>query len=154
MKYSIFSTSDASGAKGKKRCIYENVLKDFKPIYTFEYLVQFFEKKARDYFSISIADDEKYYAHKKQFPDDDNFTTDFSCRDNFFSVLQIVWIIKSLKLFYDMGYDFTITDISSERDGWKMNFTFDFSNLSKEQIEIIYLNAFEQNQLKPSNIIG
>lgn len=154
MKYSIYSTENSNGVEGRKRCIYQDVLKGFKQIYNFEYLIQFFEEKAREYFAISIADDEKYYELKKQFPDNDHILTEFSCRDNYFSVLQIVWVVKSLKFLYERGYDFKITNISSERDGWIMNFTFDFSNLTKDQIEIICLNAFEQNQLSPSHIVG
>ena len=146
---SIYSTSNANGVEGKKRCIYENVLKDFEHIYTFEYLVQFFEKKARNYFASSVAEDEKYYELKERFSDDEDLITDFSCRDNYFSVLQILWVVKTLKAFYDMGYDFKVIKISSEHDGWIMNFDFDFRNLTKEQIEIIYLNAFEQNQFCP-----
>ena len=147
MKYSIFSTSNANGVEGKKRCIYEDVLKDFKHIYTFEYLIEFFEKKAQEYFDLSVTDDEISYGLKPG-------TVDFSCRDNYFSVLQIVWVIKTLKLFHDRGYKFGITNIFSIHDGWIMNIYINDSNLTKEQREIIYLNAFEQNQLSPNNIIG
>lgn len=150
---SIYSTIDSNGEEGKKRCIYEEILKEFKHIYTFEYLIQYFERKARDYFAMSIDDDEKFYEHRKLFPDDDNFTTDFSCRDNYFSTLQIVWVVKTLKAFYDRGYNFKVIEISSERQGWIMNFTFDFCDLTKEQIDIILMNAFEQNQLTPERIL-
>ena len=141
--YSIYSTPNANGVEGKKRCIYEEILKDFKQVYSFEYLIQFFEAKARKYFAISIAEDEK----------DVNEDIDFSATDNYFSVLQIVWVVKTLKAFYDEGYDLKIVKISSEHNGWIMKFTFDFSKLTTRQAEIVCLNCFERNQLCPDNII-
>lgn len=154
MKISVYSTNNANGLEGKKRCIYQDILKGFKQNYNFEYLTKFFEEKAREYCSISVADDEKYYELRKQFPNHNNIITDFSRRDNYFSALQIVWVVKTLKFLYDRGYDFQITNIASERDGWIMVFTFDFSNLTEDQVEIVLLNAFEQNQLNPNNIVG
>ena len=151
---SVDSTSNANGIEGEKRCIYDEILKDFQHIYNLNYLVQFFEEKAREYFRKSVADDEKFYQSKKQSVDDDEFESDFSIRDNYFSVLQIVWIVKTLKAFYDIGYKFEVVKITSENNGWIMKFVFDFSNLTKEQAEIIYMNAFEVNQFDPDKIFN
>ena len=150
---SIYSTMDSNGVEGRKRCIYEDVLNGFEHIYTFEYLIRFFEKKAREYFKISLTDDEKFYDHRRQFPDDDDFYQDIYCTENYYAILQIVWVVKTLKLLYDRGYIFEILEISSERQGWIMKFTFDFSNLTKEQIQIIEMNAFELNQFSPERIV-
>ena len=150
---SIYSTMDSNGKEGKKRCIYEDALKGFENIYTFDYLIRFFEKKARDYFEISLTDDEKFYDHRRQFPDDDDYYQDTIFLENYYAILQIVWVVKTLKLLYDRGYNFEILKISSERQGWIMNFTFDFSNLTKEQIQIILMNAFELNQFSPDRIV-
>lgn len=150
---SIYSTRDANGKEGKKRCIYEDVLNGFEHIYTFDYLIRFFEKKAREYFKISLTDDEKFYDHKRKFPNDDDFYQDIYCTENYYAILQIVWVVKTLKVLYDRGYNFEILKISSERHGWIMNFTLDFSNLTKEQIQIIEMNAFELNQFSPDRIV-
>ena len=150
---SIYSTMDSNGKEGKRRCIYEEVLNGFEHIYTFDYLIGFFEKKAREYFNISLADDEKFYDHRRKFPNDDDFYQDTFCIESYYATLQIVWVVKTLKVLYDRGYVFEILEISSERQGWIMNFTFDFSNLTKEQIQIIELNAFEQNQFSPDRIV-
>ena len=150
---SIYSTMDSNGTEGKKRCIYEEALKGFENIYTLDYLIQFFEKKARDYFEISLTDDEKFYDHRRQFSDDDDYYQDTFCIENYYAILQIVWVVKTLKLLYDRGYVFEILKIFSERQGWIMNFTFDFSNLTKEQIQIIEMNVFELNQFSPDRIV-
>ena len=150
---SIYSTMDSNGKEGKKRCIYEDALKGFENIYTFDYLIRFFEKKAREYFKISLTCDEKFYDHRKYFQDDEEFYQDTFCIENYYSILQIVWVVKTLKIFHERGYNFEILEISSERKGWIMNFTFDFSNLTKEQIQIIEINAFDLNQFSPDRLV-
>ena len=151
---SVYSTFNANGVEGEKRCIYEEILKDFQHIYTLDYLIQFFEQKAREYFSKTVAEDEKYYQAKQQSVNDEDFECDFSIRDNYFSVLQIVWIVKTLKAFYDRGYKFEVVDITTSRNGWIMTFVFDFSNLTKEQVDILCMNTFEANQFDPDKILN
>lgn len=151
---SVYSTFNANGVEGEKRCIYDEILKDFQHIYTLDYLVKFFEEKAQEYFAKTVADDEKFYQYRKQFANSEDFECDFSIRDNYFSVLQIVWIVKTLKAFYDIGYKFEIVKITSERNGWIMKFVFDFCNLTEEQVKVIYMNAFEANQLDPDKIVN
>ena len=145
MTFSVYSTSDANGEQGAKRCIYDELLKDFTHDYTFEYLVQFFEDKAREYFYEAIREDEKYFICKRVFQGEKEHVIDFSKEENYLTVLKILRIVKTLQYFYDRGYDFKITNISTDHNGWIMNFTFDFTNLSKEQIEILRAYAFERD---------
>ena len=134
----IYSTDNANGESGAKRCIFNELLKDFTNTYDFEYLVRFFEEKAQEYFCIAVAEDEKYFANKE------NYAIDFSKEDNYLTVLKVVRVVKTLQYFYNRGYNFKLLAISTEHNGWIMKFKFDFSNLSKERIEIIRSYVFER----------
>lgn len=138
--YTIFSTSNANGIEGKKRCFFDELLKDFNYTYDVEYLVGFFERKAQEYFYNVIDEDEKYYKNKRQKVE---YEIDYSKEDNYLKVTKILCIIKKLKYFYNRGYDFKMISISTRQNGWIMELAFDLNNLTQDQLNIFVSNVFE-----------
>lgn len=138
--YTIFSTSNANGVEGKKRCFFDELLKDFNHTYEVEYLVEFFEKKAEEYFYKVIDEDEKYYEKKRRKVE---YAVDYSKEDNYLKVTKILRIIKQLQYFYNRGYDFKMISISTRQSGWIMELAFDLNNLTQEQFQIFVSNVFE-----------
>ncbi len=138
--YTIFSTSNANGIEGKKRCFFDELLKDFNYTYDVEYLVGFFERKAQEYFYNAIDEDEKYYKNKRKKVE---YEIDYSKEDNYLKVTKILRIIKKLQYFYNRGYDFKMISISTRQNGWIMELAFDLNNLTQEQLKIFVSNAFE-----------
>jgi len=138
--YTVFSTDNANGVEGKKRCFFDELLKDFKHIYEVKYLVEFFEKKAQEYFYKAIEEDEKYYEGKRQKTE---YTIDYSKEDNYLKVTKILRIMKKLQYFHDRGYDFKIVSISIRQNGWIMEIAFDLNNLTQDQLNVFTSNTFE-----------
>lgn len=143
MEYCIYSTPNLACKGGKKRCIYKAMLEGIDNNYTLDYLVSFFERKAAEYFRLYVS---------KPYPKSSRVSENLY-QHNYFSALQVVWVVKTLKALSDCNYNFQITNIYEKFDGWQMCFDIDTVNLNKKQIELLYSTAFKDNQLKPFNIV-
>ena len=138
--YTIYSTSNANGIEGRKRCFFDELLKDFRYVYDVEYLVEFFEKKAQEYFNLIIDEDKKFFEKKRQ---NEEYLVDYSKEDNYLKITKILHIIKKVRYFHDRGYNFEMTSISTRQNGWIMELAFDLNNLTQEQFNIFVSNVFE-----------
>ena len=140
--YRIYSTSNPNGIEGRKRCFFDELIQDFKHIYDIDYLVEFFEKKAQEYFNLIIDEDEKFFEKRRQ-NEEIEYVVDHSKEEKYLKVTKILRIIKQLQYFYNRGYDFKMISISTRQNGWIMEFAFDLNNLTQEQLKIFVSNAFE-----------
>lgn len=118
----------------KERSICKKIIEELNSDYSLEQLNKFFKDKVKECFSIAVEADENH--------DDDVYDELLEdTYNNFLFVLKIEKIVRTLRDFYDRGYNFEVLKMAANDMG--IEITLNLTNLTKSQISRIKFFVFE-----------